>query len=442
MELELLGAAEAAQKIRDGLISSEGLVRACLAQIDRLEDQVGAWAFIDPDLAVQQAKAADSAIQAGLPLGPLHGIPVGIKDIIDTKDMPTEDGTVLHQGRQPQYDATVVSKLREAGAVIMGKTVTTELAVYSPGKTRNPHDLTRTPGGSSSGSAAAVAAGMIPLAIGTQTNGSMIRPASFCGVYGYKPTFGLISRHLVLQQSRPLDQPGVFARSVEDVALVAEAIIGYDSQDPDTRLQAKPELFHIQNQAPPVVPRLAFVKGPVWDQATDDTQAAFGELVSELGECAEPYDLHELINGVHELHRLVMEADLARSFEREYADSKEKLSDVLREMIERGQTVTAVDYNHSVTRMTELYHLFDKLFELHDAIITPAATGEAPVGLGSTGSPAFCTIWTYLGMPAITLPLLRGAQGMPIGVQLVGPRGDDARLLRTAHWLVDTMAGL
>lgn len=442
MELELLGAAEAAQKIRDGVISSEELLTACLAQIDRLDDRVEAWAFLDTHLALKQAKAADSALKAGVALGPLHGVPVGIKDIIDTKDMPTEDGTILHQGRQPQFDATVVTKLREAGAVIMGKTVTTELAVFSPGKTKNPHDLSRTPGGSSSGSAAAVAAGMIPAAIGTQTNGSVIRPASFCGVYGYKPTFGLISRHLVLQQSRPLDQVGVYARSIEDVALIAESIIGYDIMDPDTRLQAKPELFLTQAQPPPVDPFLAFVKSPVWDQAAEDTKAAFNELVAELGESAEPCELDALINDVHDMHRLVMEADLARSFEPEYVKGKDQLSDILCKMIESGQTVTAVDYNNAVARMTEYYHAFDKLFEEHDAIITPAAPGEAPVGLGSTGSPVFCTIWTYFGMPAVNLPLLQGEQGMPLGVQLVGARGDDARLLRTARWLVEKVADL
>lgn len=442
MELEMLGAAEAAQKIRDGLISSEELITACLAQIERLENQVEAWAFLDPDLALEQAKAADSAMKAGVALGPLHGVPVGIKDIIDTKDMPTEDGTVLHQGRQPLYDATVVTKLREAGAIIMGKTVTTELAVFSPGKTKNPHDLLRTPGGSSSGSAAAVAAGMIPAALGTQTNGSIIRPASFCGVYGYKPTFGLISRNLVLQQSRPLDQIGVYARSIEDVALVAESIIGYDSMDPDTRLQAKPELFFTQTQPPLVNPFLAFVKSPVWNQAAEDTKAAFNELVAELGEYAGSYELDTIINGVHDMHRLVMEADLARSFEREYVNGKDQLSDILCKMIERGQTVTAVDYNNAVARMTEFYQVFDKLFEQHDAIITPSAPGEAPVGLSSTGSPVFCTIWTYFGMPAVSLPLLQGEQGMPLGVQLVGARGDDARLLRTARWLVEMVANL
>jgi Asp-tRNA(Asn)/Glu-tRNA(Gln) amidotransferase A subunit family amidase len=440
MELALMGATEAAEQIRGGLISSEDLVSACLEQIERLEDQVGAWAHLDADLSLQQARAADKAIQEGQPLGPLHGVPVGIKDIIDTKDMPTEDGTILHRGRQPQQDATLVSRLRESGAIIMGKTVTTELAVYAPGKTKNPHDLSRTPGGSSSGSAAAVAAGMIPLAVGTQTNGSVIRPASFCGVYGYKPTFGLISRHLILQQSSPLDQVGIFSRSIEDSALLAEALIGYDSHDPDTRLQAKSPLVSVQGEEPPVPPRLAYVRSPVWDQATADSQAAFDELAMVLGDSVKEFELPEPFDDIHELHRLIMEADLARSFEREYRDGKDQLSSILQEMIERGKAVTAVDYNNSITRRAELYPGFDRLFEWYDAILTPATTGEAPMGLDSTGSPVFCTIWTYFGMPAITLPLLQGAAGLPLGVQLVGPRGDDARLLRTARWLVDELA--
>jgi Asp-tRNA(Asn)/Glu-tRNA(Gln) amidotransferase A subunit family amidase len=328
-----------------------------------------------------------------------------------------------------------------AGAIIMGKTVTTELAVYSPGKTRNPHDLSRTPGGSSSGSAAAVAAGMVPLAIGTQTNGSVIRPASYCGVYGYKPTFGLISRHLVLQQSRPLDQVGVFARSIEDAALVAEAIMGFDPYDPDTRPKAKPSLFLSQVEEPPVPPKFAFVKSPVWGQAEEGTKEAFAELVSELGEQAHEVELPKIFNNAHEQHRIIMEADLARSFEREYREGKEKLSTVLREMIERGREVLAMDYNNAVGSIPALYENFSKIFEWHDAIITPATIGEAPVGLESTGSPAFCTIWTLCGMPSITLPLLQGTHGMPLGVQLVGPRGDDARLLRTAKWLVNELSG-
>ncbi len=441
MEMALLGAAAAVEAIRDGLISSEDLVKNCLKQIDSLEEQVGAWAFLQPELALHLAREADSGMRAGMPCGTLHGVPVGIKDIFDTHDLPTEDGTILHAGRQPTVDATVISKLRMAGAIIMGKTVTTELAVYSPGKTHNPHDLDRTPGGSSSGSAAAVAAGMVPLAIGTQTNGSVIRPASFCGVYGYKPTFGLISRHLVLQQSRPLDQIGVFARSIEDAALVAEAIMGFDPHDPDTRPMAKPPLFLSQAEEPPVPPKFAFVKSPVWDQAEEGTKEAFAELVSELGEQAHEVELPEIFNNAHEQHRIIMEADLARSFEPEYREGKEKLSTVLREMIERGQEVLAMDYNNAVGSIPALYENFSKIFEWHDAIITPATIGEAPVGLESTGSPAFCTIWTLCGMPSITLPLLQGTYGMPLGVQLVGPRGDDARLLRTAKWLVNELSG-
>ena len=441
MDLTLMGAAETAAAIKDGLFTSEELVSACLDKIKKLDDQVQAWAFVDPELALEQARAADRALGAGRSLGPLHGVPVGIKDIFDTSDMPTEDGTVLHSGRRPLEDATAIVRLREAGAVILGKTVTTELAVFAPGKTKNPHDLTRTPGGSSSGSAAAVAAGMVPLTIGTQTNGSMIRPASFCGVYGFKPTFGLISRHLVLQQSQPLDQIGVFGRSIEDVALIAEAMAGFDANDPDTKLQARPSLVATQAEDPPVQPRLAFVKTPVWDKADSTTREAFLELAGQLEEDIREAELPSGFDQVHELHRIVMEADLARSFEPEYRTGRDQLSEILATMIERGQQVLAVDYNNAVTAADELYGTLDKLFELHDAIITPATIGEAPAGLESTGSPIFCTIWTFCGMPAISLPLLLGENGLPLGVQLVGQRGDDARLLRTARWLVNQLAG-
>ena len=437
MKLNELTAVEAVEAIRTGNTSSEALVRACLDHIAEIEEHIGAWTFLDPDHALAQAVEADLVLQKGEPLGPLHGVPVGIKDIFDTWDMPTEDGTVLHAGRQPGADAAAVSRLREAGAVILGKTVTTELAVYSPGKTRNPHDPNCTPGGSSSGSAAAVAAGMVPLAIGTQTNGSMIRPASFCGVFGYKPTFGSISRHRVLQQSRPLDQIGVFARTVGDAALIAEQMMGFDSWDPDTRMGARPRLFEVTNQEPPVEPRMAFVKTPVWDQADSDTREAFAELVAHLGERILEEDLPDLFDDAIEQHRLIMDADLARSFDPEYTRGKDQLSDILREMIERGQKVLAVEYNEAVSRIPRLNQALEKLFEWHDVILTPATVGEAPVGLESTGSPILCTIWTLCGMPAITLPLLQGGSGMPLGVQLVGPRGDDTRLLRTARWLVE-----
>ena len=436
----LMNATGAAEAIRAGRITSEELVSACLDRIAALEERVGAWAFLDPGHALKQAREADLARREGKALGPLHGVPVGVKDIFDTKDMPTENGTVLHAGRRPAEDAAAVSLLREAGAVILGKTVTTELAVYSPGKTRNPHDPERTPGGSSSGSAAAVAAFMAPLAIGTQSNGSVIRPASYCGVYGYKPSHGLISRHRVLRQSRPLDQVGVFARTIEDAALVAEQIMSFDDRDPDTRPRARPALFKTASEEPAVEPRLAFVKTPVWDQADRDTQEAFAELVAHLGEIVVEFELPEMFHDAVALHRTIMEADLAGSFDQEYARGKERLSPILREMIERGQKVPAVDYNRALGRVLVFNRALDKVFERHEAVITPATTGEAPVGLESTGSPIFCTIWTLCGMPAITLPVLQGTHGMPMGVQLVGAKGDDARLLRTARRLVSLLA--
>jgi Asp-tRNA(Asn)/Glu-tRNA(Gln) amidotransferase A subunit family amidase len=433
----LMTALEAAEAIRAGRITSEALVSACLDRIAALEERIGAWAHLDPDHALQQARAADLARREGRALGPLHGVPVGVKDIFDTHDMPTEDGTVLHAGRRPLEDATAIALLRTAGAIILGKTVTTELAVFSPGKTRNPHDPRRTPGGSSSGSAAAVAAFMVPLAVGTQSNGSVIRPASYCGVYGYKPSHGLISRHLVLQQSRPLDQVGVFARTIDDAALIAEQMMAFDASDPDTHPRARPTLLKTAAEEPPVVPRLAFIKTPAWDRAEEDTKAAFAELVAHLGEDAGAFELPEMFHEAVELHRTIMEADLARSFEQEYALGKDRMSPVLREMIERGRQVLAVEYNRAMAQVPVYRRELEKVFEWHDAIITPATTGEAPVGLESTGSPIFCTIWTLCGMPAITLPLMQGSHGMPMGVQMVGAKGDDARLLRTARWLVN-----
>ena len=276
--LHALSAVEAARLIREGVISSEELVEACLARIREVDPDVQAWAFLDPDHALGQARAADAWRLEGRPVGPLHGVPVGVKDIIDTADMPTENGSVLHAGRQPGRDATVVAMLRAAGAVIMGKTVTTEFATYAPGKTRNPHDPAHTPGGSSSGSAAAVAAGMVPLALGSQTNGSVIRPAAFCGVYGFKPTHGLIPRHGVFQLSRTLDHVGLFARTSDDIALLAEQLVGYDERDPDTRPRARIPYREMAAEEPPLSPMFAFVKTSRWDRVTDETREAFAEL--------------------------------------------------------------------------------------------------------------------------------------------------------------------
>ncbi len=432
-------ALDTAEAIRSGRIDAVEVVQSYLDRSAEVEPIVQAWAHLDPERALAQAEEADQARREGKTLGPLHGVPVGVKDIFDTQDYPTEDGTVLHAGRRPHEDATAVSRLRAAGAVIMGKTVTTELAVYSPGKTRNPHDPARTPGGSSSGSAAAVASYMTPLCIGTQTNGSVIRPAAYCGVFGFKPTHGLISRHRILQQSRPLDQVGLFARSVEDAALVAESLIGFDAQDPDTRPSAARALLATAREEPPMDPRIAFVRTPVWDQAEETTHEAFAEMIEHLGETVEEVELSQQFDDAVALHRTIMEADLARSFEQEYARGRDRLSSTLREMIERGRKVLAVDYNEAVSRIGALNTLLNVIFHKYDAILTPATTGEAPMGIESTGSPVFCTLWTLCGVPSITLPIMTGPAGLPLGVQLVGAKGDDARLLRTSRWLTQAV---
>ncbi|HEY5719310.1 MAG TPA: amidase [Gammaproteobacteria bacterium] len=435
-ELHTLSAVTAAEAIRAGALTSEELTKACLERIAAVDAEIEAWAYLDPEHALGQARTADEVRRSGKPVGPLHGVPVAIKDIIDTADMPTECGTVLLEGRQPRKDADVVSRLRAAGAVILGKAVTAELAVFHPGKTRNPHNPGHTPGGSSSGSAAAVAAGMVPLALGTQTNGSMIRPASFCGVVGFKPTHGLLPRQGVLLQSAPLDQLGVYARTVEDAALAAECLVGFHERDPHTRPRPRPPWLETARQEPPMEPRLAFVKSPVWDRADAETREAFAELVGFLGpQSVTEEQLGSPFDSVVEMHRAVMEADLARNYAHYYEKGRERLSAVLCEMIERGQKVTAVEYNNALAWRERLHDALEELHHEYDAILTPATVGPAPAGLDSTGNPVFCTLWTYLGTPAISLPLLQGGNGLPLGVQLVSARHDDARLLRNARWL-------
>jgi Asp-tRNA(Asn)/Glu-tRNA(Gln) amidotransferase A subunit family amidase len=434
-QLNWLSAVDAARAIRDGAVSAEQLVEACLARVRETDGEVQAWQYLDPAHALAQARARDRDRSEGRPCGPLHGVPVGVKDIIDTEDMPTEDGTVLHAGRTPDRDATVVAMLRAAGAVIMGKTVTTECATYTPGKTRNPHNAAHTPGGSSSGSAAAVAAGMVPLALGSQTNGSVIRPASFCGVYGFKPTHGLIPRSGVMKLSRALDHVGVFARSIEDIALISEQLVGWDEADPDTRPRARIPFGEVAAQEPPLPPRLAFVKGPVWDRATPEAREAFEELAGELGERMAEVELPPSSERALEWHRIIMQAEMAANLDLEWEKGRDRLSESLRTQLASGRALSALDYQKALARIPLLNEAFAEIFREFDALLTPSAPGTAPHGLASTGDPAFCSLWTLCGMPAITLPLMRGENSLPMGVQLVGARHDDARLLRTARWL-------
>jgi Asp-tRNA(Asn)/Glu-tRNA(Gln) amidotransferase A subunit family amidase len=451
MNLIELSVSEAARQIRDGLITSEELLQACLDRTDQVDGDIKAWAHLDRESALEQARMRDEMRMRGTATGPLHGVPIAIKDIIDTAHMSTEHGSNIYSGRVPFDDAIVVQRLREAGAIIIGKTVTAELAVLHPGKTTNPHNVEHTPGGSSSGSAAAVASYMVPGSLGTQTNGSIIRPASFCGVYGFKPSFGLIPRTGVLSGSEPLDTIGTFARSIEDIALITEALIGPDSSDPATSpLGMKLPLSRVCAEEPLTQPRLAFVKSPVWDQADTATHDAFGELCDAINEIkreslgdndqtVDPIDLPDVFASVHGWLAQVMNADLARNLVKEYNAGEDKMSAILRGKIEEGRKVTAVDYNNALGTRPRLMATLNEIFDEYDAIITPSATGEAPRGLETTGNPTFCTIWTFCGLPCISLPLLDGENGLPMGVQLVGRFGDDARLLRTANWLMKNL---
>src|SRR2546425_1087237 len=431
--LHSLSASEAARLIRDGVISSEQLVEACLARVHETDAQIQAWAFLDSDHALAQARAADELRLSGQPIGPLHGVPVGIKDIFDTSDMPTENGSVLHAGRTPSRDAAVVTLLRAAGAVIMGKTVTTEFATRSPGKTRNPHNPEHTPGGSSSGSAAAVGAGMVPLALGSQTTGSTIRPASFCGVWGFKPTHGLIPRPGMFMLSRTCDHVGLFARSLDDLALLAEQLTGHDAGDPDTRPRARIPFREILGEEPPLPPMFAFVKTPQWRHAADDTKAAFAELVEKLGDRVEEVELFPSASEAWTWHQIISEAEMAVNLELEWEKGRDRLSEHLRARIERGRGVRALDYLRALSRLRPVYGTFREIFEQrYDAILTPAAPGTAPKGLASTGEPIFSTLWTLCGMPAVSVPLMQGENGLPLRVQLVGPRDGHARPLPPA----------
>lgn len=441
-DLLSLSALEAAREMRAGRLGCVEYTSALLANIERREPQVRAWVHLDRAYALAQARAVDEGIARGDASGMLCGVPVAVKDIIDVRGMPTEDGTVLHAGRIAQEDATLVSRLREAGAWPLGKTVTTELATFAPGPTRNPHDPSRTPGGSSSGSAAAVASNMVPLAIGTQTNGSVIRPAAYCGVVGYKPGYGKIGRGGVLEQSPSFDQVGVFARSVEDAAAMAQALWGYDARDAATRAAPVPGLAAWAAADPPREPRLGWARTPFWGRVDADARAAFDDWIGARADVFRAIELPAQLEASVDCHRTVVEADIAGSFEREYEQSEQgeqgrgQLSASLRGQIERGRLVSAVAYRKALAFRASVLAALAPLFESWDAIATPATLGTAPPFSEGTGDPLMCTAWTFCGLPAITLPLVRGTDGLPLGLQLVGAPGDDARLLRTARWLM------
>ena len=429
-----LSIAAAASEIASGRVTSEALVSACLERIATLDPEIEAFAWCDPAYAIEQAKQADRWRQSGNGCGPLHGVPIAIKDIIDTSDMPTEYGSPNFSGCRPQQDAQCVAALRSAGAVILGKTVTTELALLTPAKTKNPAAPGHTPGGSSAGSAAGVAAGMVPAALGTQTAGSVLRPASYCGVYGFKPTLGLISRRGVLMQSHTLDTVGVLTRSIEDAAVLVDAMSAHDPEDPVSYPRSQPNLAGLAMDTPPSEPVLAFLNTPSWADADPRMHEAYAELAGALGGVLEEIDA-PILADIIEWQRIVQLAENAAYYGALLDNHADQLSPGLRDRLTVGSAVPVRAYLEAIAAREQAYEKIAELYARYTAILTPPAPGPAP-GLeeGITGSPVFNGLWTYLGMPTISIPLLE-VDDLPLGVQLVGLRRDDGRLLRTARWL-------
>ena len=417
---------EIAANIRAGRGSAAEACAAALARIAETESDVRAWAHLDAEQALMQARAIDDAG----PTGALAGVPVAVKDIIDTADQPTENGTSLDAGRRPDADATVVRRLRAAGALILGKTVTTELACGAANETRNPHALGHTPGGSSSGSAATVAAGGVPLALGSQTAGSVVRPAAFCGVWGMKPSFGTIPRTGVTRLARTLDHVGVLAGSAEDVALGIDAISGDDGLDQASAGRAPTRLAAALG-LPLGRPRLAFVREPAWDEVEPKATEAYAGAAAVLG--AAPLSLGPEFADARAVHLGIMRREVAHAFAPWVARGEAQLSDVVRAHIAGGREIDADAYLSLLDAADAMRRAFEHAMRPYDAALTPAAPGGAPEGLAFTGSRSQTMLWTMLGVPAVNVPVPT-VGGLPLGLQVVGRYGADATTLRAAAW--------
>ena len=435
IDIFLITTNELIGKMRDGQISSVEVCNQYIDRINKFEKDVKAWSYFDRKKLLEKALEADVYRKSGKPLGPLHGLPIAVKDIIGTLDMPTECGTVIRKNMSGAQDAEVINLLKIAGALVMGKTETTELAYFHPGKTTNPHDYSRTPGGSSSGSAAAVAAHMAPLSIGSQTNGSVIRPASYCGVVGYKPSYGLISRSGVLKQSDKLDHIGIFGKSVEDVALLAKSLIKKDLYDTSTIHYSADEMLKICREGPLFEPKFIFYKTDSWKNIDKESQKSFEFLIKNFKKNIEVFETPSYFKDIPRYHKIIHETDMSNNFQNYYKQSKKKLSKKIVEAIERGQKYAAKDYAEAIDFMKQSYESYKEVFEDYHGVLTPATTGVADKSLKSTGSPEFCTVWTYMGFPSISLPLLTGTNNLPLGVQLIGNKLDDLRFLGVANWL-------
>ena len=413
-----LNAWEAAAAIAAGTLTSEALVRDCLARIEERDPAIAAWTHLDSEQALAQARDRDQTPASG----PLHGVPVGVKDIIDTADMPTTYGSPIYAGHRTAWDAACVALLRQAGAVIMGKTVSTEFAMYEPGKTANPHNPAHTPGGSSSGSAAAVAAEMVPLALGSQTAGSIVRPASFCGVVGYKPTHGDFSLAGIKLLSQTLDTLGGFARCVQDLALLRAVLMGSPSQP---AALAEP-------------PRIGLCRTPQWSQATPATQEAVetaARRFAAAGAQVEEVTLPAEFDGLVEAQTTVQIFEGVRCCAYELTQRREQLSASTQQLLGPGEKLTYAEYRAALHLAETCRAALPAVFAAHDVLLVPSAPGEAPAGLGATGNPLFNRMWTLLHTPVVSLPGLSGPQGLPVGVQAVGPLGGDDDLLAAAAWM-------
>ena len=417
--LNQLTAAAAARRIARGEITSEALVAACLERIAAREREVHAWAFLDIGRALEQARALDREP----PRSVLHGVPFGIKDVIDTAELPTEYNSPIYRGHQPKWDAACVAQLRQAGCVILGKTVTTEFANNHPSQTRNPHNLAHTPGGSSSGSAASVADRMTPLALGTQTGGSTIRPAAYCGVVGYKPSFNTINRAGLKFVAESLDTIGILARSAEDAALSLQVLSG----------RAAPDF----TQRSTKTPRVALCRTPRWSDADTASRAALERVASRLATAGARIDDFELPAGCARLfdeHEKIMGYESARALAWEYLNYPDAISTSLRPRLEAGWQVPREAYDAARVLARECRRALADQMRDYDFLLTPSAPGEAPHDLNTTGSSVFNRVWTLFGVPCVTLPCETGPHGLPLGVQLVGDFDADVELLAWAHW--------
>ena len=435
IDIASLNANELVTKLKSGDLSSVELCKLYIKRINEFEKDVQAWSFLDKKILLEKAEEADEYRKSGKPLGPLHGLPIAIKDIIGTYDMPTECGTVFRKKMSSSQDSEIVNLLKTAGAIIMGKTVTCELAYIHPSKTKNPHDYSRTPGGSSSGSAAVVASHMAHLSVGSQTGGSIIRPASYCGVVGYKPSYGLISRNGVLKTSDKLDTIGVFGKTVKDVALLAKSLIKKDLYDPATVHFAADDMIKVCEEGPVFEPKFIFYKTDNWKNIDKESQKAFEFLIKSFKKNIEIFDMPSYFKEIPKHHQIIHETDLANNFQVYYKKSKNKLSKEMQTAISRGMKHSAKEYLDAVDFMSRSYESYKEVFEDYHGVLSPCSTGVADKGLKSTGSADFNRVWSYMHTPAISLPLLQGENNLPLGLQLIGDKYDDQRFLGVANWL-------